>query len=156
MPTATTPEPTPDPTAEPTDAPTPPDPAMLINEDTEEGAKSAALYFSRLLNYSMSARDMTVWEGKVVNGCEICVTTDRLVQQMITDGWIGKGGETVFKSIDQVSREGEFWLVFVSGLEKAYEVRDKSGAVVDQGPEAPAEFIFGVQFDSKWLLVDVG
>ena len=133
-----------------------PDPAMLINEDTEEGAKSAAKYFVELQNYIVAARDVTAWDGRAAEGCVFCVRTDDLVEQLEDEDLIREGGGSEVTSVDETIPDEGTWMVFLTLLESAYVIKNQSGEITNEGEKVTTDLVFNVKFDSQWLLVDVG
>lgn len=151
---ADTPEPT---TAEPTPEPIPPDPAQLINENTEEGAKSAAEYFLDEYNFVRATRDLDRWSQLGTEDCAICTEVGDEVEALTKDGQVLFGGEASLRKVLQVE---EFvpgvWEVHCMIEQLEAEVQDTTGNTISTIASKDFEaFIFVEFMDEAWALSEI-
>ncbi|XBH23048.1 DUF6318 family protein [Jonesiaceae bacterium BS-20] len=152
------PEPTAEPTTfEPTPEPTPPDPAQLINENTEEGAKSAAEYFLDEYNFVRATGDLDRWSQLGTEDCAICAEVAEEVEALTKDGQVLFGGEASLRRVLQVE---EFvpgvWEVHCMIEQLEAEVQDTTGNTISTIASKDFEaFIFVEFMDEAWALSEI-
>ena len=157
-PTPTESTPAPEPTAEPTDEPTPPDAAMLINEDTEEGAKSAAKYFFDLYNYSYQALDTTEWDLRSNEDCEFCASVHDSVKTSAGEKRVLKGGEIQILEFTEVELlPSLFWRLDVKVEQSAFEEFSPEGDLLATSEKQQSDGSMFIEFiEGKWYLAEYG
>lgn len=165
--TIDTPAPTPEPTQstettkpttpEPEPEPRPPDPAQLINENTEEGARSAVAYFLELRQYTIDAADDSEWKSRSTNECQYCPIVTEVMEELLNAEQYRDGGEILVKHF--VSAEEKWpnhWVVEFVGVEYPVTLYGPSGVVIFEDAGGEAGFAMFVKFvNSDWKLDEV-
>lgn len=148
----------PDPSeSEPNPAPTPPDPSQLINENTEEGAKSAVQYFLELRQYTFEARDDTLWKDLSTAECEFCTDTTALVNEIGANNLAYSGGKAIIQEFRSVQEWlPEYWIVEVEVEEAASSLLTQEGEVSEYFESSTSNVVGSVRFvDGNWLLDEI-
>lgn len=152
---ADTPEPT---TAEPTPEPIPPDPAQLINENTEEGAKSAVAYFIALHDFSFLSQDLDRWKGVGEPECEFCSNVVERIELLRSSQYRFEGGKIgILSSSAPVEFSPQVWEAKGTFTQEAFSILDGSGDHVEQNSSNQFDGSIFVRFDGRqWWLVGLG
>lgn len=156
---STTPDPTPTPTPEPDPTPTAPDPSQVINENTEEGAKSAVEYFFALHDYTYAARDATVWKTIGAEDCEFCLVVTGQIQELLAENKHLEGGKLSIAEISFVTEYKENnWGIGLEVTQEPALIHHANGTTENLQEEqvvSNAEALLKFE-DSRWILVDIG
>lgn len=151
---ADTPEPT---TIEPTPEPTPPDPAQLINENTEEGAKSAAEYFLELRHYTFKSKDDAVWKQLSTKECEVCASVSKGVIDLHEKELSYEGGGISNHEIQTIEEPWPgVWRVDVWLEENAARTQSIDKRVEAELPSSSGTFHIFLKFENEqWHLDEI-
>ncbi|XBH22718.1 DUF6318 family protein [Jonesiaceae bacterium BS-20] len=153
------PEPTAEPTTtEPTPESAPPDPAQLINENTEEGAKSAAKYFLEVHNYSFVSLDLDLWDSIGSEECEFCLNTADKVRELLEEKKLLRGGDASIMAFHETEEfVAGVWELKVTLKQTPYAVIDETNTSLEEAtPQDWETSIFAEFKNSRWYLLDIG
>lgn len=128
----------------------------MINENTEEGAKSAVEYLLAVHDYTYTARDAEIWNSLSGEDCSFCNNVSDTVEQLLENELFILGGSVKIDEILQIDElEPNYWEVQCRVSQKATVITSLTGEVIVEEPAETLDSSFFVEFSaSKWILID--
>lgn len=135
---------------------TPPTAPATVNEQTDEGAKAAAMFFIEALEYFYNTGDPTVLQSASASECQSCGEVITSISGLYASGGHMTTDQYVVSGVTLETDYGQDAKAYrLHGVQPKREQYDASGNVIDADEEMPLTVTVGLEWQSgHWLVAE--